>query len=92
MAHCETVTLLGDKRRCLLDLGPDHLPSPSGFLRLLDGTRLRRLTVKLDDLDRWGSGIIVSLVTHWAAVMDVSTAGLSPVPVESLGATRNQRL
>lgn len=51
LEHCETVTLLVEDE-CLLDLGPDHPPSPSGFLRLLKGTRLRQLTVKLVDPDR----------------------------------------
>ena len=49
LAHCETVTLPVDIE-CLLDLGPDHPPSPSGFMRLLKGTRLRQL--KIVDPDR----------------------------------------
>ena len=39
---------------CLLDLGPDHSPSPYGLLRLLRGTRLRQLTVELLNPVRWG--------------------------------------
>ena len=57
LAHCETVTLLVDNFTCLLDLGPDHPPSPSGFLRLVKGTRLRQL--KIVHPDRWGSEIVI---------------------------------
>ena len=53
LAHCETVTVLVDGS-CLLDLGPDHPPSPYGLLRLLKGTRLRQLTVELLNPVRWG--------------------------------------
>ena len=53
-AHCETVTVLVDGS-CLLDLGPDHAPSPYGLLRLLKGTRLRQLTLELLNPVRWGS-------------------------------------
>ncbi len=64
LKHCETVTLLVEDES-LLDLGPDHPPSPSGFLRLLKGTKLRQLTVKLVDPDRWSFTAQVSgVVTH----------------------------
>ena len=53
-AHCETVTVLVDGS-CLLDLGPDHSPSPYGLLHLLKGTRIRQLTVELLNPVRWGS-------------------------------------
>ena len=49
--HCETVTLLVEGMY-RLDLGPDHLPSPSVFLRLLKGTRLRQLKMVIPV--RWG--------------------------------------
>ena len=77
--HCETVTLfLDDLYR--LDLGPDHLPSPSVFLRLLKGTRLRQL--KLVDPARWASEIIVRRCHSLMLVMDASTEGFSHVYLE----------
>ena len=83
LACCETGTLLVDRFRCLLDLGPDHQPSPSGFLRLVDGTRLKQLTVKLVDPLRWGSDTIVRRCHSLMGVMDVSIVGLSHMLVES---------
>ena len=49
--HYEAVTLCMDDFYTL-DLGPDHLPSPSGFLRLLRGTKLRQL--KMAYCPKWG--------------------------------------
>ena len=45
-AHCETVKLL-TADAYVLDLGPDHPPTPAGFLRLLTDTRLRQLKLIL---------------------------------------------
>ena len=79
-AHCETVTVLVDGS-CLLDLGPDHSPSPHGLLRLLKGTRLRQLTVELLNPVRWAPRLVASCCQSMVVVMGSHTE-LSQVLVE----------
>ena len=74
-AHCETVKLL-TADAYVLDLGPDHPPTPAGFLRLLTDTRLRQL--KLIDPDRWGSEITVRRYHSLMVSLDVNTKGPQP--------------
>ena len=73
-AHCETV--LPTANAYVLDLGPDHPPSPAGFLRLLTDTRLRQL--KLIDPARWGSEIIVRRCHSPMVSLVVSTERAQP--------------
>ncbi len=85
--HCETVTLLLEDDN-FLDVGPDHPPSPSGFLRLLKGTRLRQLTVKLVHPLRWGSEIIVRRCDSLMVVIICENRGTQP----HASAIRKQRM
>ena len=70
--HCETVTLFVDDMY-RLDLGPDHLPSPSVFLRLLKGTRLRQLKMVIPV--RGGSETIIRCCHSQMPAMNASTEG-----------------
>ena len=89
LAHCETVTLLVDDSY-VLDLGPDHSPSPAGFLRLLKGTKLKQL--KLIASHRWGSELIVRRRHSLMVVLDMNSEGLSYMLVKLPSAARNRRL